>query len=257
MARWTADDIPDQTGRHFVVTGANSGIGFCTARDLAAHGATVVLACRNVEKAEAAKARMTGDVSVRQLDLADLASVRAFADRTGDVDVLVNNAGVMMVPLQRTADGFEMQVGTNHLGHFALTGLLRDRVRHRVVTVSRQGYTIPGARQVFKNEQKVREAAAADAAVPVPLGEPSAPEPAPVAKSARRITAALDSGEDLRRKAALRALRDELCALLATLEQPIRASVDRTAKPVPKLHAMRPRLVLEPKPAAQLIETLR
>lgn len=140
MARWTADDVPDQTGRTVVVTGANSGIGFCTARDLARAGATVVLACRNTAKGDAAAARMSGDVRVRPLDLADLASVRAFADGTGEIDVLVNNAGVMMVPPARTADGFEMQIGTNHLGHFALTGLLGDRVRDRVVTVSSLGH---------------------------------------------------------------------------------------------------------------------
>lgn len=140
MARWTAEDVPDQAGRTFVVTGANSGIGFCTARDLARAGATVVLACRNTAKADEAAARMTGDVHVRKLDLADLAVVRAFADGTGEIDVLVNNAGVMMVPRARTADGFELQIGTNHLGHFALTGLLGDRIRDRVVTVSSLGH---------------------------------------------------------------------------------------------------------------------
>ncbi|HEX7353216.1 MAG TPA: oxidoreductase [Mycobacteriales bacterium] len=142
MARWTADDIPAQQGRTFVVTGANGGIGFAAARDLARAGATVVLACRNTAKADAAAARMTGDVHVRRLDLADLASVREFAAATGEVDVLVNNAGVMMVPLARTADGFELQVGTNHLGHFALTGLLADRIRDRVVTVSSLGHRL-------------------------------------------------------------------------------------------------------------------
>ncbi|MGH3745641.1 MAG: oxidoreductase [Mycobacteriales bacterium] len=140
MAGWSADDIPDQRGRTFVVTGANSGIGFATARDLAGAGATVVLACRSTAKADEAAARMPGDVRVRRLDLADLASVRAFAADTGGVDVLVNNAGVMTVPLARTADGFEMQIGTNHLGHFALTGLLADRIRDRVVTVASLGH---------------------------------------------------------------------------------------------------------------------
>src|SRR3954466_14648149 len=113
--RWSAADIPDQTGRTAVVTGANSGLGEVTARELAAHGATVVLACRDIAKGEAAAARMIGPVSVRRLDLADLASVRAFADATGDLDVLVNNAGVMAPPRQRTADGFELQLGTNFL----------------------------------------------------------------------------------------------------------------------------------------------
>ena len=92
---------------------------------MAAHGAHVILAVRNVEKGEAAAAGMTGDVEVRSLDLADLSSVRAFADAfEGDLDLLVNNAGVMALPRRETADGFEMQFGTNHLGHFALTGLL-------------------------------------------------------------------------------------------------------------------------------------
>ena len=134
--RWTADDLPDQTGRRIVVTGANSGLGEVTARRLAAAGASVVLACRNVAKGEAAAAGMRGDVTVRQLDLSDLASVEKFADATGELDVLVNNAGVMAVPFARTADGFELQTGTNFLGHFALTGRLLPRLRDRVVTVS-------------------------------------------------------------------------------------------------------------------------
>lgn len=126
-----------QDGRTFVVTGANSGIGEVAARELAAAGARVVLACRSTQKGEEAAARMSGDVEVRALDLADLASVRAFAQGLdGDVDVLVNNAGIMAPPHRTTADGFELQLGTNHLGHFALTGLLLDRVRDRVVTVS-------------------------------------------------------------------------------------------------------------------------
>jgi NAD(P)-dependent dehydrogenase (short-subunit alcohol dehydrogenase family) len=136
MANWTAADIPDQTDRTIIVTGANSGLGEVTAKHLAAHGARVVLACRDTEKGAAAAERMSGDVEVRALDLADLASVRAFAQSVTEVDVLINNAGVMAVPLRRTADDFEMQIGTNHLGHFALTGLLLDRIRDRVVTVS-------------------------------------------------------------------------------------------------------------------------
>jgi NAD(P)-dependent dehydrogenase (short-subunit alcohol dehydrogenase family) len=136
-SRWTADDIPTQAGRTVIVTGANSGIGLVTARELAGAGAHVVMACRNTGKGEAAAAGLPGSVEVRALDLADLASVRAFAAAVeGPVDVLVNNAGVMAVPQQRTADGFEMQMGTNHLGHFALTGLLLDRITDRVVTVS-------------------------------------------------------------------------------------------------------------------------
>jgi NAD(P)-dependent dehydrogenase (short-subunit alcohol dehydrogenase family) len=136
MSKWTVADIPDQSGRTVIVTGANSGLGAATAGALAAHGATVVLACRNTAKGDAAAATMTGDVSVRALDLADLSSVRAFAKGTEAVDVLINNAGVMAVPHQRTADGFEMQIGTNFLGHFALTGLLLPSITERVVTLS-------------------------------------------------------------------------------------------------------------------------
>jgi NAD(P)-dependent dehydrogenase (short-subunit alcohol dehydrogenase family) len=137
MSSWTSADIPDQTGRTAIVTGANSGIGAMTARALAAKGAHVVLAVRDTAKGRAAAATMTGDVEVRELDLANLASVRAFAAAwSGDVDLLINNAGVMIPPLGRTADGFETQFGTNHLGHFALTNLLLEHVRGRVVTVS-------------------------------------------------------------------------------------------------------------------------
>jgi NAD(P)-dependent dehydrogenase (short-subunit alcohol dehydrogenase family) len=134
---WTTADIPDQTGRTVVVTGGNSGLGLETARALAAAGATVVLAVRDVARGEQAAAGLPGEVEVRRLDLADLSSVRAFAAGwTGDLDVLVNNAGIMMVPEGRTADGFELQFGTNHLGHFALTNLLLPHVTGRVVTVS-------------------------------------------------------------------------------------------------------------------------
>ena len=135
-SRWTTGDIPDQSGRTIVVTGANSGLGAAAAGALAEHGASVVLGCRNADKGEQAAARMTGDVTVRALDLADLASVRAFARETDTVDVLINNAGVMAVPESRTADKFEMQFGTNFLGHFALTGLLLPRITDRVVTLS-------------------------------------------------------------------------------------------------------------------------
>jgi NAD(P)-dependent dehydrogenase (short-subunit alcohol dehydrogenase family) len=145
VAGWNATDMADQSGRVAVVTGANSGIGFHTARELAAHGAKVVLAVRDVEgKGADAAARMTGDVEVRHLDLADLASVRAFAAHVeGPLDLLVNNAGVMATPRRMTADGFELQFGTNHLGHFALTGLLLDRLRGgRVTTVSSGAHNI-------------------------------------------------------------------------------------------------------------------
>ncbi|TCN52851.1 NAD(P)-dependent dehydrogenase (short-subunit alcohol dehydrogenase family) [Rhodococcus sp. SMB37] len=140
MVAWTAQDIPDQTGRTFVVTGANSGLGAETTRALAAAGARVVLACRDVGKGEKVAAELGDGVQVRRLDLADLDSVREFVDGLAAshevVDVLINNAGVMAVPLRRTADGFEMQIGTNHLGHFALTALLLGRITDRVVTVS-------------------------------------------------------------------------------------------------------------------------
>ncbi|MQA35669.1 oxidoreductase [Modestobacter roseus] len=134
---WSLADVPPQQGRTAVVTGANSGLGLETARALAAAGARVVLAVRDVSRGEQAAAGLTGEVEVRRLDLADLASVRAFAAGwTGDLAVLVNNAGIMHVPAGRTADGFELQFGTNHLGHFALTALLLPHVTDRVVTVS-------------------------------------------------------------------------------------------------------------------------
>ncbi|WP_019931092.1 oxidoreductase [Nocardia sp. BMG111209] len=133
---WKPTDIPDQTGRTFVITGANGGIGKHTTKALAARGATVIMACRNATKAQQVADGIPGDVRVRALDLADLASVRAFADETGDFDVLINNAGLMNIPFSRTADGFETQWGVNHLGHFALTGLLLDRIGDRVVTLA-------------------------------------------------------------------------------------------------------------------------
>ncbi len=140
MTAWTAADLPSFAGRTAIVTGANSGLGAVTARELARSGAKVILAVRTVSKGEAAARQMTGPgagpVEVRQLDLQDLASVRRFADGVDEVDVLINNAGIMATPLARTADGFESQIGTNHLGHFALTNLLLPKVTDRVVTVS-------------------------------------------------------------------------------------------------------------------------
>ena len=152
---WTEADVPVQRGRTAVVTGANTGLGFETARVLAGRGARVVLACRDLGRAKEAAARILGgpsqpagasppDVQAVRLDLASLASVREAAEEIGaaygPVDLLVNNAGVMWTPLRRTADGFELQLGVNHLGHFALTGLLlgamRGREGSRVVTVS-------------------------------------------------------------------------------------------------------------------------
>jgi NAD(P)-dependent dehydrogenase (short-subunit alcohol dehydrogenase family) len=146
MAKWTTDDIPDLAGKRAIVTGANSGLGLRTSLELARHGATVVLACRSAERGEQAVAAIRravpdADIVLGSLDLADLASVRAFAESHPEpLDVLVNNAGVMALPRRTTADGFEMQFGTNHLGHFALTGLLLpallDRPGARVVTVT-------------------------------------------------------------------------------------------------------------------------
>ncbi len=146
---WTPERIPSLGGKTIVVTGSNSGIGLAAARALAARGARVVMACRSVDKAQAALARIRAEhpraeVTVEALDLSSLESVRRFAGRLlgehARLDVLVNNAGVMAVPYQKTADGFEMQLGTNHLGHFALTGLLLERLAAtpgaRVVTVS-------------------------------------------------------------------------------------------------------------------------
>ena len=136
MTHWTAADLPSFAGRSVIVTGANSGLGLVTARELARVGADVVLAVRNTAKGDEAAATMSGNVTVRELDLQNLASVREFAAGTGKVDILVNNAGIMAVPSARTADGFESQIGTNHLGHFALTNLLLPEITDRVVTVS-------------------------------------------------------------------------------------------------------------------------
>jgi NAD(P)-dependent dehydrogenase (short-subunit alcohol dehydrogenase family) len=135
--RWTAADLPDLGGWITVVTGANSGIGLVSARELARVGAHVVLAVRDQERGRTAAASITGSTEVRQLDLADLASVRAFArEWDGDLNVLINNAGVMAIPQRRTVDGFELQLATNHLGHFALTNLLLPYITDRVVTVA-------------------------------------------------------------------------------------------------------------------------
>lgn len=155
---WTAADVPDQSGRTVVVTGANSGIGLEATRVLADRGATVVMACRSVDRGESAAEEIRSDLGptaegtlvVAELDLADLESVRTFAERFDDVitsdggssdteiDVLVNNAGVMAIPRRETTQGFEMQFGVNHLGHFALTALLFDHLANdaRIVTVS-------------------------------------------------------------------------------------------------------------------------
>jgi NAD(P)-dependent dehydrogenase (short-subunit alcohol dehydrogenase family) len=136
MTEWTSADLPSFSGRTVIVTGANSGLGEVTARELARVGAKVILAVRNTDKGTQAAATMAGNVEVRKLDLQDLASVRTFADGVDGADVLVNNAGIMAVPYAQTVDGFESQVGTNHLGHFALTNLLLPKITDRVVTVS-------------------------------------------------------------------------------------------------------------------------
>jgi NAD(P)-dependent dehydrogenase (short-subunit alcohol dehydrogenase family) len=153
---WTEADIPDQTGRVAVVTGANSGLGLETARQLAAHGATVVLAVRSLDRGSAAVDEIQATVpdarlELQQLDLASLASVHDAAEALRGaherIDVLVNNAGVLMTDRELTADGFELQFGTNHLGHFAFTGLLLDRMLpvagSRVVTVGSLGHWAP------------------------------------------------------------------------------------------------------------------
>jgi NAD(P)-dependent dehydrogenase (short-subunit alcohol dehydrogenase family) len=135
--RWTAADLPDLTGRTAVVTGASSGIGVPTTRELARAGARVILAVRNVAKGEDVARAIDGRTEVRHLELTSLASIHEFAGAwTGDLDILVNNAGIMMVPEGRTADGFELQIGTNHLGHHALTNLLLPHITGRVVTIS-------------------------------------------------------------------------------------------------------------------------
>ncbi|WP_031225440.1 oxidoreductase [Streptomyces roseochromogenus] len=135
--KWNVTHLPDFSGRTVVITGANSGLGLVTAEALARAGAHVVFAVRDLARGGAAAARVGGSTEVRRLDLADLDSVREFADSWDrPLDLLINNAGVMMLPEQRTKQGFEMQFGTNHLGHFALTNLLLPRVTDRVVTLS-------------------------------------------------------------------------------------------------------------------------
>jgi NAD(P)-dependent dehydrogenase (short-subunit alcohol dehydrogenase family) len=128
-------EVPRQDGRRFVVTGASAGIGLETAKALAASGASVVLAVRNLEKGAAAAEQMSGDVALELLDVADLSSVRAFADRVGPVDVLINNAGALALPFGLSPDGVELHLATNHLGHFALSNLLLPRLTDRVVVV--------------------------------------------------------------------------------------------------------------------------
>ena len=154
QTRWTPKNIPDNSGRTICITGANSGLGLEAARNLVDVGAHVIMACRNVEKAEAAAQSLRfgkGSVEVRQLDLASLASIRQFSAQLLadgiELDGLMNNAGLMALDQSRTEDGFETQIGVNHLGHFALTGLLlpslMKRPNSRIVNVSSMGH-IPG-----------------------------------------------------------------------------------------------------------------
>lgn len=157
-ARWSTEDIPDQSGRTAVVTGANTGLGAVMARELSRKGARVVLACRDVAKGADVAADLVGAQVVR-LDLSSLVSVREAAAEIRDgherIDLLVNNAGVMMTPRGVTQDGFELQLGTNHLGHFALTGLLLDRLvatrGSRVVTVSSLAHRLGSGRMNFED----------------------------------------------------------------------------------------------------------
>src|SRR5882672_7446233 len=155
MPKWTSADIPDQTGRVAVITGANTGLGYETAAALAAKGAHVVLAVRNLDKGKDAALRIAqatpgAKVDLQELDLTSLDSVRSAAEHLKSdhdaIDLLINNAGVMYTPKSHTKDGFEMQFGTNHLGHFAFTGLLLDRLLpvagSRVVTISSIGHRI-------------------------------------------------------------------------------------------------------------------
>jgi NAD(P)-dependent dehydrogenase (short-subunit alcohol dehydrogenase family) len=155
MAKWTATDIPDQTGRVAVITGANTGLGYETAAALAAHGAHVVLAVRNLDKGKDAATRIAAttpnaDVALQELDLTSQESIHAAAEQLRSdydrIDLLINNAGVMWTPKSTTKDGFELQFGTNHLGHFAFTGLLLDRLLpvagSRIVTVSSIGHRL-------------------------------------------------------------------------------------------------------------------
>ena len=139
MARWTSADMPNMTGKTVIVTGGSSGIGFVAAREMAAAGAHVILGVRDVAKGRHAAAKMPGNTETCELDVSDLASIRAFADAcTGPLDVLVNNAGVMDIPLTRTNDGLDRQTATNSFGPFLLTNLLLPKITDRVVWVTSQ-----------------------------------------------------------------------------------------------------------------------
>ena len=201
MTEWTAADLPSFAGRTVIVTGANSGLGLVTARELARVGAKTILAVRNTAKGDEAAATMTGDVEVRKLDLQDLASVRAFADGVDGVDVLINNAGIMAVPYAQTVDGFESQIGTNHLGHFALTNLLLPKVTDRVVTVSSMMHLL-GYISLKDLNWKSRPVLGVAGLRPVEAGQPAVHQRAAAPARRRRVAA-----EGARR--APRLLRDQ------------------------------------------------
>jgi NAD(P)-dependent dehydrogenase (short-subunit alcohol dehydrogenase family) len=163
-SRWTAENIPDQSDKVAIVTGANSGTGYEITRELARKGATVVLACRSQSRGETAVSKIRSEnpdakIELILLDLGDLASVRHFADefngRYDRLDLLINNAGIMIPPFGKTADGFELQFGVNHLGHFALTGLLLDKIANtpqaRVVNLSSKAHEMSNAKIDFDN----------------------------------------------------------------------------------------------------------
>ena len=150
MSTWTTADIPDQSGRTAVITGANTGLGFETAKALADKGARVVLAVRDTDKGRQAAARIGGDVTVQELDLTSLASIRAASEelhtKFESLDLLINNAGVMTTPKATTKDGFELQFGTNHLGHFVLVNRIASSIRDggRLVMVASSGHRYAG-----------------------------------------------------------------------------------------------------------------
>lgn len=139
---WSAADLPDQTGKHFLITGATSGIGKAAARELVRVGGQVTIAVRSLAKAEAVRKELSAErINILELDLSDLESVRRAARALSqEIDVLILNAGIMAVPFMKTKDDFESQVGTNHLGHFAFAGLIRDRVKSRIVSISSQAH---------------------------------------------------------------------------------------------------------------------
>ena len=197
MTNWTAADLPSFAGRTVIITGANSGLGAVTARELARNGAKVILAVRNTGKGESAAQQMTGPktghVEVRRLDLQDLSSVRQFADGVDKVDVLINNAGIMAAPYALTVDGFESQIGTNHLGHFALTNLLLPKLTDRVVTVSSMAHW-PGRINLDDLNWKIPPVLAVAGLQPVEARQPAFHQRAAATPRFGRFTAARPGG---------------------------------------------------------------